>query len=95
MIPTNILKHYKKAQKYKINPKIIQKNTKEAFADLYFAENENYVILYSLLEDIEFAIFNGECRDVKEVKDFIAKYKDLYVYPHNDDYDLDVYEDFI
>ena len=88
MIKTKIEERIKKAEKYKVPKKILDKNTKEAFADLFYSENENYSLLYSLLEDIEFAIYNGECTDIQEIKTFIEKYKDNYVYPRTV-FDLD------
>ena len=88
MIKTKIEERIKKSEKYKVSKKILDKNTKEAFADLFYSENENYSLLYSLLEDIEFAIYNGECTDIQEIKTFIEKYKNSYVYPKCE-FDLD------
>lgn len=88
MIDTNIENRFKNSKKYKVPKKIVDKNTKEAFADLFFAENENYSLLYSLLEDIEFSIFKGKCTNVEEGREFIKKYKDIYVYPKCE-FDLD------
>ena len=88
MIKTKIDDRFKRAEKYKVPKKIVDKNTKEAFADLFFSENQNYCLLYSLLEDIEFSIYHEECKEVGEIRDFIKKYKDIYVYPKCE-FDLD------
>ena len=88
MINTNIEERFKKAKKYKVPKKILDKNTKEIFADLFYAENENYSLLYSLLEDIQFSIYRKECTDVAEVEKFIRNYKDIFVCARSD-FDLD------
>ena len=88
MIPTKIEKRIEQAEKYKVSKVVLDKNTKEVFADLSFSEFENYSLMYSLLEDIEFAIYRQQCTDINEVRDFIKKYKDSYIYPRVD-YDLD------
>ena len=75
MIDTNIENRLKQANNYNIEKKVLEKNSKAAFADLYFAENENYSLLYSLLEDIEFSIYRGECTDVSEIRNFIKSKK--------------------
>lgn len=54
MIDTNIKNRFKISKKYKVPKKILDKNTKEAFADLFFAENENYSLLYSCLKILNF-----------------------------------------
>ena len=89
MIKNNIESRLKRAKKYKVPKRVLERNTKAAFADLFYAENENYSLLYSILEDIEFAILNGECTDIDEVKDFIANNKNTYVYPKCE-FDLDL-----
>jgi hypothetical protein len=88
MIKTKIDERFKLAKKYKVSKKVLNKNTKEVFADLFYSENENYSLLYSLLEDIEIAIYHKECKEVGEIRDFIRKYKDTYVYPKCE-FDLD------
>lgn len=88
MIKTNIDERLEKASNYKVDEKVLNRNTKAAFADLFYSENENYSLLYSLLEDIEFSIYEGQCTNVAEVRDFIRKYKDIYVYPRCE-FDLD------
>lgn len=89
MIETNIEKRIKQANKYVVPNHILNKNSKEIFADLYYSAWEQYCLLYSLLEDIEFSIFKKECTDLNEIKEFISKWKDVQVRPHNEDYDLD------
>lgn len=88
MISTKIEQRFEKANNYKVENKVVKRNTKEVWADLFYSENENYSLLYSLLEDIEFSIYEGQCTNVAEVRDFIRKYKDIYVYPRCE-FDID------
>lgn len=82
MIENKMDKRIKNAKNYKVSKKALNNNTKEQFAHLFYASNESYVLLYTMLECIYFAIKNNECTDVKEVAEFISKYKDeCNIYP--------------